>query len=176
MAKKDYKGAIRSYGEAIEHDAGNAVYWSNRCARLSLPLACWCRSVGRCAWPTTLDHVLPRSTPLAHPRRPPAERPAEVNPQRQTITRADPPLPPPPTPLRAAAHSQLSAHEAAISDAKQALKIDPSFSKAYSRLGHAQYSSGQYRDAVSAYEKGLEMDPNVRPPSPLLPLTSRAKH
>ncbi|KAL8280012.1 hypothetical protein RQP46_007593 [Phenoliferia psychrophenolica] len=90
MAKKDYQGAIRSYGEAIEHDAGNAVYWSNR----------------------------------------------------------------------AAAHSQLSAHDAAISDAKQALKIDPTFSKAYSRLGHAQYSSGHYRDAVEAYEKGLEMDPN----------------
>lgn len=30
MAAKDYEGAIKSYGEAIEKDGLNPVYWSNR--------------------------------------------------------------------------------------------------------------------------------------------------
>ncbi|KAI5475339.1 hypothetical protein MNV49_001608 [Pseudohyphozyma bogoriensis] len=90
MAKKDYQGAIKAYGDAIELDGENAVYWSNR----------------------------------------------------------------------AAAHSQLQNHSSAISDARQALVVDPNFSKAYSRLGHALFSSGEYADAVEAYEKGLELDPN----------------
>ncbi|ORY74085.1 hypothetical protein BCR35DRAFT_144550 [Leucosporidium creatinivorum] len=30
MAAKDYDGAIKSYGDAIELDGQNAVYWSNR--------------------------------------------------------------------------------------------------------------------------------------------------
>lgn len=30
MAKKDYDGAIKAYGDAIKLDGGNAVYWSNR--------------------------------------------------------------------------------------------------------------------------------------------------
>lgn len=30
MAAKDYDGAIKAYGEAIEHDDKNPVYWSNR--------------------------------------------------------------------------------------------------------------------------------------------------
>ncbi|KAK4050287.1 Small glutamine-rich tetratricopeptide repeat-containing protein 2 [Microbotryomycetes sp. JL201] len=61
---------------------------------------------------------------------------------------------------RAAAHSQLQNHSSAISDARQALTIDPNFSKAYSRLGHALFSSGEYQEAVEAYEKGLELDPS----------------
>jgi len=63
---------------------------------------------------------------------------------------------------RAAAYSQISDHEAAIADARKALEIDPSFSKAYSRLGHALFSNKEYAEAVEAYEKGLELDPNVR--------------
>ncbi|GAA5988198.1 hypothetical protein JCM11641_001609 [Rhodosporidiobolus odoratus] len=35
MAKKDYQGAIKAYGEAIEKDATNAVFWSNRAAAYS---------------------------------------------------------------------------------------------------------------------------------------------
>lgn len=70
----------------------------------------------------------------------------------------------------AAAYSQLQEHASAISDAQQALTIDPSFSKAYSRLGHALFSSGEYQEAVDAYEAGLKLDPNVGlPPSRSLP-------
>ncbi|GAA5940280.1 hypothetical protein JCM10213_008387 [Rhodosporidiobolus nylandii] len=35
MAKKDYQGAIDAYTEAIEKDATNAVFWSNRAAAYS---------------------------------------------------------------------------------------------------------------------------------------------
>ncbi|GAA5933582.1 uncharacterized protein JCM15063_001354 [Sporobolomyces koalae] len=90
MAQKDYQGAIEAYGQAIEKDGQNAVYWSNR----------------------------------------------------------------------AAAYSQVSNFDSAISDARKALEIDPSFSKAYSRLGHALFSNKEYAEAVEAYEKGLELDPN----------------
>lgn len=62
----------------------------------------------------------------------------------------------------AAAHSQKQNHTSAVSDARKALEIDPKFSKAYSRLGHALFSSGEYAQAVEAYEKGLEIDPTVR--------------
>jgi len=62
----------------------------------------------------------------------------------------------------AAAHSQQQNHTSAVSDARKAIEIDPKFSKAYSRLGHALFSSGEYAQAVEAYEKGLEIDPSVR--------------
>ncbi|GAA5832471.1 hypothetical protein JCM11251_006465 [Rhodosporidiobolus azoricus] len=61
---------------------------------------------------------------------------------------------------RAAAYSSTQDYQSAVSDARRALDIDPSFSKAYSRLGHALFSIGEYEQAVEAYEKGLELDPN----------------
>jgi len=36
MAQKNYQGAIDAYGEAIEKDGQNAVYWSNRFVFLAL--------------------------------------------------------------------------------------------------------------------------------------------
>lgn len=36
---------------------------------------------------------------------------------------------------RAAAHSSVEDHDSAINDAKKAAELDPSFVKAYSRLG-----------------------------------------
>ncbi|KAJ1026284.1 hypothetical protein NDA16_002371 [Ustilago loliicola] len=60
---------------------------------------------------------------------------------------------------RAAAFSQIGQHDQAIDDAKQASKIDPNFGKAYSRLGHALFSSGRFQEAVEAYSKGVEVDP-----------------
>ncbi|KAJ3277146.1 hypothetical protein HDV01_000198 [Terramyces sp. JEL0728] len=61
---------------------------------------------------------------------------------------------------RAAAHSQQGSHDLAAQDAKQALIINPEYSKAYSRLGHAEYCLGNYQAAVDAYSKGSEMEPN----------------
>lgn len=67
----------------------------------------------------------------------------------------------------AAAYSQIGQHDNAVSDAREAISVNPSFSKAYSRLGHALFSTGQYAEAVEAYEKGLELDPSVSPLSSL---------
>ena len=63
----------------------------------------------------------------------------------------------------AAAYSSLQAHDKSIADARKAIEIDPTFSKAWSRLGHALFQSGEFSDAVDAYEKGLEIDPAVSP-------------
>lgn len=60
---------------------------------------------------------------------------------------------------RAAAYSQVGQHDKAVQDARDAAKIDPSFAKAYSRLGHALFSSGKYEEAVEAYQQGLLVDP-----------------
>ncbi|KAJ2245803.1 Small glutamine-rich tetratricopeptide repeat-containing protein 2 [Coemansia sp. RSA 1797] len=60
---------------------------------------------------------------------------------------------------RAAAYSQNGEYEKAVADAKQALKIDPSYSKGYSRLGLAHYGLGQYKEAADAYTDGLALDP-----------------
>ncbi|ORZ08037.1 hypothetical protein BCR41DRAFT_149922 [Lobosporangium transversale] len=51
-------------------------------------------------------------------------------------------------------------HQNAIKDSLKAAEVDPSYSKAYSRLGHAYFSVGKYKEAVTAYEKGLELEPN----------------
>lgn len=48
----------------------------------------------------------------------------------------------------------------AVQDCEKALALDPAYSKAYSRLGLAQFSLGNYEEAVAAYKKGLELDPN----------------
>lgn len=61
---------------------------------------------------------------------------------------------------RAAAYSQLSHHELAVYDAKKALQINPDYSKAYSRLGHAEFCLGRYENAVDAYQLGLEKEPS----------------
>ncbi|KAJ2498941.1 Small glutamine-rich tetratricopeptide repeat-containing protein 2 [Coemansia sp. RSA 1972] len=61
---------------------------------------------------------------------------------------------------RAAAYSQHGEHEKAVADAKQALKIDPSYSKGYSRLGLAHFGLGQYKEAADAYTDGLALDPD----------------
>ena len=60
----------------------------------------------------------------------------------------------------AAAHSQNGSHDQAVADAKHALSLDPSYHKAYSRLGHAEFCLGNYENAVQAYRKALDADPN----------------
>jgi small glutamine-rich tetratricopeptide repeat-containing protein alpha len=61
---------------------------------------------------------------------------------------------------RAAAHSFLGQHEKAIDDCKASISKDPKYSKAYSRLGLAFYSLGNFRESKENYEKALEYDPN----------------
>jgi small glutamine-rich tetratricopeptide repeat-containing protein alpha len=90
MAQKKYTEAVNLYGQAIELDGLNAVYYANR----------------------------------------------------------------------AAANSQLGNHESAIKDSRKAIEINPNYSKAYSRLGHALFSNKEYKEAEKAYEKAAEFEPN----------------
>lgn len=59
---------------------------------------------------------------------------------------------------RAAAHSSSAQHEKAVEDAEKAITLDPSFSKAYSRLGLARYALGDAKGAMDAYKKGLDVE------------------
>lgn len=59
---------------------------------------------------------------------------------------------------RAAAHSSASKHDLAVEDATAAIALEPSFSKAYSRLGLAQYALGNAKASMEAYKKGIDVE------------------
>lgn len=59
---------------------------------------------------------------------------------------------------RAAAYSQSGQHAPAAADALKAVEIDPSYAKAWSRLGHARYALGDAKGSMEAYEKGLKCE------------------
>lgn len=59
---------------------------------------------------------------------------------------------------RAAAYSSSSQHAKAVEDAKAAIALDSSFSKAYSRLGLAEYALGNAKGSMEAYKKGIEIE------------------
>ncbi|CAO1943489.1 unnamed protein product [Urochloa humidicola] len=67
---------------------------------------------------------------------------------------------------RAAAYTLLNMNNEAIEDCLKSIEIDPNYSKAYSRLGSAYFSLGNYQDALyKGYLKAAELDPgneNVR--------------
>ncbi|CAD6261583.1 unnamed protein product [Miscanthus lutarioriparius] len=67
---------------------------------------------------------------------------------------------------RAAAYTLLNMNNEAIEDCLKSIEIDPSYSKAYSRLGSAYFAMGNYHDALyKGYLKAAELDPsneNVR--------------
>lgn len=59
---------------------------------------------------------------------------------------------------RAAAYSASQQHEKAVEDAKESIRLNPSFSKGYSRLGFALMSLGDAQGAMEAYQKGLQVE------------------
>ncbi|SCU80946.1 LADA_0B10374g1_1 [Lachancea dasiensis] len=59
---------------------------------------------------------------------------------------------------RAAAHSSLKNYSEAVQDAESAIKVNPSYSKGYSRLGFAQYALGKPEEALDAYKKVLDIE------------------
>ncbi|GJN41507.1 hypothetical protein PR202_gn00893 [Eleusine coracana subsp. coracana] len=67
---------------------------------------------------------------------------------------------------RAAAYTLLSMNNEAVGDCLKSIEIDPTYSKAYSRLGSAYFALGNYHDALyKGYLKASELDPsneNVR--------------
>lgn len=61
---------------------------------------------------------------------------------------------------RAAAYSKLADYTNSIEDCKNALKIDPSYGKAWGRLGLALLSNNQFEEAFEAYSKAIQLEPN----------------
>lgn len=61
---------------------------------------------------------------------------------------------------RAAAYTQAHKYSEAVGDCLKSIEIDPSYSKAYSRLGTAYFVQGNYTDAINkGFEKALQLDP-----------------
>uniref|UniRef100_A0A2N9IJE2 Reverse transcriptase zinc-binding domain-containing protein n=1 Tax=Fagus sylvatica TaxID=28930 RepID=A0A2N9IJE2_FAGSY len=61
---------------------------------------------------------------------------------------------------RSAAYARLNKFSEALSDAEKTVKVKPDWSKGYCRLGAAHLGLGRFDDAVIAYKKGLECDPD----------------
>ncbi|XP_018812531.1 small glutamine-rich tetratricopeptide repeat-containing protein isoform X2 [Juglans regia] len=62
---------------------------------------------------------------------------------------------------RAAAYTQIHQYTEAIRDCMKSIEINPSYSKAYSRLGLAYYAQGNYSDAINkGFKKAMELDPD----------------
>ena len=51
-------------------------------------------------------------------------------------------------------------YEKAVADAERCVKLDPQWVKGHSRLGSALYHMGEGAQAVSAYARGLALDPS----------------
>lgn len=60
---------------------------------------------------------------------------------------------------RAAAYSYLNEHKKAIEDCSAAVKINPAYTKAWSRMGTAYFSDGQFDKSVDAFAKASELEP-----------------
>ncbi|KAK0742142.1 hypothetical protein B0T21DRAFT_327692 [Apiosordaria backusii] len=61
---------------------------------------------------------------------------------------------------RAAAHSAARDHESAKADAEAAVAIEPTYTKAWSRLGLARFALGDAKGSMEAYQKGIEYEGN----------------
>ncbi|XP_071696195.1 small glutamine-rich tetratricopeptide repeat-containing protein 2-like [Rutidosis leptorrhynchoides] len=62
---------------------------------------------------------------------------------------------------RAAAYTKTKQYTEAISDCQKAIEIDPSYIKAYSRLGFVYFAQGNFNDAIhKGFKKALQLDPD----------------
>jgi len=60
---------------------------------------------------------------------------------------------------RAAVYTKKEEHEKAIEDAEKALKLDPKYANAYSRLGFALWSLNRLEEARDVYKRGVNACP-----------------
>lgn len=61
---------------------------------------------------------------------------------------------------RAAAHCHVKDYKSAISDCEASLSMEPTYVKAVSRLGLANFFEGNYEESVKAYERAVELEPD----------------
>mgnify|MGYP005990566657 CR=1 FL=1 len=61
---------------------------------------------------------------------------------------------------RAAAYLKLQQHSSAVEDAQAALALQPTYVKAFNRLGSAYYYQKLYPQAIAAYEGALDLEPS----------------
>ncbi|KAM3963650.1 stress-induced phosphoprotein 1 [Aphomia sociella] len=61
---------------------------------------------------------------------------------------------------RSAAHAKAGNYAAALEDANKTVSLNSTWSKGYSRKGSALAYLGRLDEAIAAYEKGLELEPN----------------
>jgi len=61
---------------------------------------------------------------------------------------------------RAAAYCYLANYLEATADCETSIKLMPTYEKAHARLGLSFFFRGQYDDAIAAYNRSLELDPN----------------
>lgn len=59
---------------------------------------------------------------------------------------------------RAAAYSSDRQHDLALLDAEKATEVEPTYAKAWSRLGLAKYALGDAEGSLKAYEQGLAVE------------------
>jgi small glutamine-rich tetratricopeptide repeat-containing protein alpha len=60
---------------------------------------------------------------------------------------------------RAAAECHLQRYEDAVASCEESIALNDGYSKAYSRKGMAHLELQEFAEAISAYEKVLELDP-----------------
>jgi small glutamine-rich tetratricopeptide repeat-containing protein alpha len=63
---------------------------------------------------------------------------------------------------RAAAHCYLKNYEASTKDCAKAISLDPLYVKAYSRLGLSYFFMENYGEAVTAYQKAVDLEPETK--------------
>ena len=61
---------------------------------------------------------------------------------------------------RAAAYCHLGKYQEAVNDCKSCLALSADYVKAYSRLGLSYFFLEQYEDAVEAYKRAVELEPD----------------
>jgi small glutamine-rich tetratricopeptide repeat-containing protein alpha len=61
---------------------------------------------------------------------------------------------------RAAAFTHLKDYSSAINDGERSVSINPTYAKAFSRLGTAHFFEGNYQRAVDSFTRALELDPD----------------
>ncbi|CAF0815666.1 unnamed protein product [Rotaria sp. Silwood1] len=63
---------------------------------------------------------------------------------------------------RAACYTKLMEYQLALKDSEEGIKIDPTFIKCYLRKGHALMAMKDLGQAMAAFGKALEIDPNCQ--------------